>query len=62
MAQNVTLVFPNIKALWDFAQAAKIRSMEINTLSRTLVCDSDRAEIQIAQEKYNAIVRHQFME
>ena len=56
MAQKVTLVFPNIRALWEFAQATQIRSMEINTATHTLSCECNGTDLEFAREKYHAVV------
>ena len=57
MVKEVTLVFPNVRALWDFAQTLKGTTMEINTSTNTLLCECNGTDIALAQEKYRAIVR-----
>ena len=56
-AQKVTLIFPSLRQLWDFAQAIHANSIEIISTTCTLICDCKEADIQLAKEKYGAVVR-----
>ena len=54
--QKVTLVFPTLHQLWDFAQAIRANTTEINSTTRTLICDCNDEDITLAKEKYGAVV------
>ena len=54
---KVTLLFPNLRALWAFAQEIHVKTMEIQTVNNTLICECKGHDIELAQEKYRAIVK-----
>lgn len=56
-AQKVTLIFPSLRHLWEFAQAIQVNSIEIIAKTSTLICDCKDADVQLAKEKYGAVVR-----
>ena len=56
-AKKVTLIFPSLPQLWNFAQAIRASSIEIISATSTLTCDCNDEDIKLAKEKYGAIVR-----
>jgi len=54
--QKVSLIFPDLKRLWAFAQAIHAPSLEIIASTKTLICDCEDLDIQLAQEKFGARV------
>lgn len=52
--QQTYLVFPTLYNLWQFAQAINVRSMEINTARRLLICPCKEADVTLAKEAYGA--------
>ena len=52
--KQTTLIFPSLKQLWDFAQEIEVKSMEIKTASRELICDCNEVSVKLASEKFGA--------
>ncbi len=55
--KKTVLIFPNLHLLWEFAQTIDARSIEIQTATRTLICDCEDADIALAKNKYHAVVK-----
>ena len=54
--EKVTLVFPSLNKLWGFVREARINYKELNEKGFTLVCDCSVSDIELAKEKYDAIM------
>ncbi len=54
--KRVTLQFPDLYLLWSFAQTLRSNNLEINTGSRTLVCNCTQENISNATARYAATV------
>ena len=53
--KKITLVFPDIKKLWDFVTQSSLSFVEINLPKLTLSCSCTEADIDLAIRKFNAI-------
>jgi len=54
--KRVTLQFPDLYLLWSFAQTLQSNNLEINTASKTLVCNCTQENIADATSRYAAKV------
>jgi len=54
--EKITLVFPSLNQLWGFVREAKINYKEFSATDIALVCDCDTADVELAKEKYGAII------
>jgi hypothetical protein len=54
--KKIVLQFPTLHVLWSFAQTLTTNSMEVNTSNKTLTCDCFEDEIDLAVNKYNAVL------
>ncbi len=52
--KNIRLVFPDIASLWAFSRNLSSQNLEINTFSRTLICNCTDEEIDQAIVQYGA--------
>jgi len=52
--KRVTLLFPNTKSLWAFAQTLQGEHIQINSNERRLTCHCSDGEISKALMLYNA--------
>lgn len=51
---RVELQFPDMNALWKFAQKISSKSIEINTPTRKLICHCTEAELEDALTNFKA--------
>ena len=54
--EKVTLVFPSLNKLWGFVREARVNYTELIEADFTLVCNCPIADIELAKEKYDAIM------
>ena len=54
--KRVTLQFPDLYLLWSFAQTLRSNNLEINTVSKILVCHCFDENVLEAIDKYKAVV------
>jgi len=52
--RRVTLVFPDTKALWAFAQTLRSEFIQINSTENKLTCNCSDGEISKALMQFNA--------
>jgi hypothetical protein len=52
--RQITLLFPDTKSLWAFAQALQNNHIQINSTERKLTCNCSDAEVSKAIMQYNA--------
>lgn len=52
--KRITLVFPNTKALWAFAQTLRSEFIQINSNENKLTCSCSDGEISRALMQFNA--------
>jgi len=52
--KRVTLLFPDTKSLWAFAQTLQSNNIEINSAEKKLSCSCSDAEISKALVQFNA--------
>ena len=55
---SVELQFPDMSALWKFAQKISSKSIEINTSNKKLICNCTDAEVTDAINNYGAQLLH----
>ena len=55
LEKNV-LVFPSLNQLWNFVREAKINYTEFSAPNLTLVCNCSKSDVELAKEKYGAII------
>jgi len=58
--KQVRLQFFDMRSLWQFAQQLTSKSIEINTTTKTLLCDCSEAEIQLAKTNHGAEISNTF--
>jgi len=51
---RVELQFPNMNALWKFAQKISSKSIEINTPTKKLICHCTEQELDEAIKQFGA--------
>lgn len=51
---SISLQFPDMRLLWQFAQKLACKSIEINTRTFILNCDCSSEEITVATTQYKA--------
>jgi len=51
---SISLQFPDMRLLWQFAQTLTSKSIEINTHTNMLICDCSTEEITLATTQYRA--------
>jgi len=54
--KRVTLQFPDLYLLWSFAKTLHSNNLEINTASKSLVCNCSPENITEARDRFKAIV------
>lgn len=54
--EKVTLVFPSLNKLWGFVREARINYTELIETDFTLVCYCPLPDIELAKEKYGALM------
>lgn len=54
--KKVTLKFPSLPAIWDFMQVIQANFVHVNAAKRTLTCDCNEHDIEIAVKNYKAVV------
>jgi|InoplaM2AM_1038554.scaffolds.fasta_scaffold04127_1 hypothetical protein len=52
--RRVTLLFPDTKSLWAFAQTLQSNHIQIDSSERKLTCNCSDAEVSKAIMQYNA--------
>jgi hypothetical protein len=52
--KRVTLLFPDTKSLWAFAQTIQGNNIQVNSTERKLTCNCSDAEVSKAMIQYNA--------
>ena len=52
--RRVTLLFPDTKSLWAFAQALRADHIQINSIENKLTCNCSDAETSKALLQFNA--------
>lgn len=53
-SKKIVLQFPDVYMLWSFAQTLTNNTIEINTRTKTLICDCTDADISQATGKFGA--------
>lgn len=54
--KRITLLFPDTRSLWAFAQTLQANNIQINSNERKLVCDCSETEISKALIQYKATI------
>jgi hypothetical protein len=54
--KQTTLIFTSLSELWNFKQAARITTVEINTDKRSLSCELEPKEIELAVRNFRAVL------
>lgn len=52
---KIKLQFKSVQDIWNFVQTTGATHFEINTAERTLVCDCNKADEELAIKKYSAV-------
>jgi hypothetical protein len=52
--RSITLIFPTLYHLWNFAKEINVYSVEIFVAKKMLVCECTEEQIRLAQTKYAA--------
>lgn len=60
MSNSIAFQFPDMRLLWNFAQQLTCKSIDINTNTKTLICDCTEAEINLALTQYRATILEGF--
>ena len=55
LERNV-LVFPSLNQLWNFVREAKINYSEFSAENATIVCDCSKLDVELARNKFGAII------
>lgn len=52
--KRITLAFPSLHLLWNFAQTLQTHYIQINSIERKLVCDCGEADVSRAIMQFQA--------
>jgi hypothetical protein len=56
--KKVILKFKSAQELWEFCKVASLKVIKVNLRERTLCCECDEAQIELAANGFGATTTH----